>query len=72
MHEMQKAGSDMKAQAKALGVEPSFLPLNKPIAGDIRAINTWEDYYKKRGIPFHSPLALVLDCMNFLMLIQIR
>jgi hypothetical protein len=63
MHELQKSGGDTDKQAKALGVDASFLPLTKPIAGDFRAINTWEDYYKKRSIPFHSPMALVLDCI---------
>jgi hypothetical protein len=61
MHEMKKADGDLDAQAKVLGVPSSFLPIDNPITGDWRSINTWEDYYKMRGIPFHSPMALVLD-----------
>lgn len=59
--EAEKAGKDDSAVARVLGVDPSFLPVEKPLKGDFRSISTWADYYTKRGIPLHSPLALVLD-----------
>ncbi|KAM7261242.1 hypothetical protein ACFE04_026717 [Oxalis oulophora] len=42
-------------------LESLLCPCREPVSAMSKCLNTWEDYYEWRGIPLHSPVAILLQ-----------
>ncbi|KAI9199856.1 uncharacterized protein BJ171DRAFT_199257 [Polychytrium aggregatum] len=55
--------TDPKAKFDTLALPDELYPLNKALPDDVdpRSVDSWQKYFEAKGLPFDSPVALILE-----------